>query len=158
MTEPPVVDHRNADDVLDELLDDVPGYLRYLRPQPGKSGFALLHVLSRYCSLVIQARNGAVAKAKLAFLDAMGIDLLPPQAASAQVVFELTPSSPVDSALPQNSQVAAPARPVLPTSIAPAPSPSPALPADPVVVGTDEAVAVARASLVTLYSTYADVD
>ena len=158
MTEPPVVDRRDADDVLDELLADIPGYLRYLRPQPGKSGFALLQVLSRYCSLVIGARNAAVAKAKLAFLDAMGIDLLPPQAASAQVVFELTPSSPVDSALPQNSQVAAPASPVLPSSIAPAPSPSPTLPADPVVFGTDEAVAVARASLVTLYSTYADVD
>lgn len=158
MTEPPVVDRRDAADVLDELLADVPGYLRYLRPQPGRSGMAVLQVLSLYCSLVISARNGAVAKGKLAFLDALGIDLLPPQAASAHVVFELTPSSPVDSALPQNSQVAAPASPTLPSSIAPVPSPSPALPADPVVFGTDEAVAVARASLVTLYSTYADVD
>lgn len=158
MSEPPVADHRSTADVLAELLADVPGYLRYLRPQSGQSGFALLQVLSRYCSLVIQARNGAVAKGKLAFLDALGIDLLPPQAASAEVVFELTPSSPVDSALPQNSQVAAPASPTLPSSIAATPSPSPTLPADPVVFGTDEAVAVARACLVTLYSTYADVD
>jgi Baseplate J-like protein len=158
MSEPPVTDRRSAADVLGELIADVPGYLRYLRPQPGQSGFALLQVLSRYCSLVIHARNDAVAKGQLAFLDALGIDLLPPQAASAEVVFELTPSSPVDSALPQNSQVAAPPNPTLPSSITAAPSPSPALPADPVVFGTDEAVAVARASLITLYSTYADVD
>jgi hypothetical protein len=153
-----VADRRSAADVLDELLADVPGYLRYLRPQPGQSGYALLQVLSRYCSLVIQARNDAVAKGQLAFLDALGIDLLPPQAASAEVVFELTPSSPVDSALPQNSQIAAPASPTLPSSVTAAPSPSPALPPDPVVFGTDEAATVARASLVTLYSTYADVD
>jgi hypothetical protein len=153
-----VADHRNAADVLDELLADVPGYLRYLRPGPGQSGYALLQVLSRYCSLVIQARNNAVAKGQLAFLDALGIDLMPPQAASAEVVFELTPSSPVDSALPQNSQVAAPASPTLPSSITAAPSPSPTLPPDPVVFGTDETVTMARASLVTLYSTYADAD
>jgi hypothetical protein len=158
VSEPPVVDRRSTADVLDELLADVPGYLRYLRPQPGKSGYAILQVLSRYCSLVISARNDAVAKGKLAFLDAMGIDLLPPQAAMAQVVFELTPSSPTDSVLPQNSQVAAPASPTLPRSITPAPAASPALPADPIVFGTNEAVAVARASLVTLYSTYADAD
>jgi hypothetical protein len=158
MSEPPVADRRTAADVLDELLAGVPGYLRYLRPEPGQSGFALLQVLARYCSLVIQARNDALAKGQLAFLDTLGIDLLPPKAASAQVVFELTPTSPVDSALPQDSQVAAPPSPTLPNSIAAAPSPSPTPPPDPVVFGTDEAVTVARASLVTIYSTYADVD
>ena len=154
----PIVDARDAGHVLDELQDDMPGYLAYFRPHPGRSGYALLEILARYCGLAIQSLNGAVGKAELAFLDALGIDLLPPQAAAAQVVFQLTPNAPVDSALPANSQVAAPPDPTLPTSVAPPPSPAPALPANPIVFSTDSAIAVARASLMTLYSTYPNVD
>ncbi len=120
--------------VLDELLADVPGYLRLgarpraqrLRP-PADPGPLL--------PLVIQSLTGA-RQGSSAFLDAMGIDLLPPQAARAPIVFELTPETPVDSAAPQNSRSRHRRRPPLPSSItAPLPRRRP-LPPDPIVFAT----------------------
>ncbi|MBJ7601417.1 putative baseplate assembly protein [Candidatus Nephthysia bennettiae] len=154
----PILDGRQASQILEELLADVPGYLRYWRPQAGRSGYALLQFISRYSALVAGSLDGALGKAELAFLDAMGIDLLPPQAAAAPVVFELMPDSPVDAPLPENSEVAAPPPPTLPGSIVAPPSPSPLLPPDPVVFATEDAIAVARASLAWAYTTYPDVD
>ncbi|PZS00319.1 MAG: hypothetical protein DLM67_01490, partial [Candidatus Nephthysia bennettiae] len=100
----PILDGRQASQILEELLADVPGYLRYWRPQAGRSGYALLQFISRYSALVAGSLDGALGKAELAFLDAMGIDLLPPQAAAAPVVFELMPDSPVDAPLPDTWQ------------------------------------------------------
>jgi hypothetical protein len=155
---PPVQDPRQPADVLEELLADVPGYLRWWRPRPGRSGYALLQILARYSGLVIQSLNGAIGKAELGFLDAMGIDLGPPQAARAPIVFQLTPDSPVDPPLPQNSEVAAPPPPRLPSSIAPPTASAPAVPPDPIVFATDDEIALARATLISLYSTYPDID
>jgi phage-related baseplate assembly protein len=126
--------------------------------QPGRSGYAMLQILARYCGLVIQSINGAVGKAELAFLDAMGVEIGPPQAARAPIVFKLSPDSPVDPALPQNSQVAAPPAPRLPSSIGASPSPTLLRPPEPIVFATEDEIALARASLVSLYSTYPDVD
>lgn len=154
----PLIDPRQAADVLNELLADGPGYFKYGRFRPGRSGYALMQIVSRYCALVIQSVNGAVGKAEMAFLDAMGIDLGPPQAARAPIVFGLTPDSPVDPPLPQNSEVASPPVPILPSSIASTPSPSMVQPADPIVFATEDAISLARASLTSLYSTYPDVD
>jgi hypothetical protein len=154
----PVLDGRTTRDVLDELLGNVPGYSAYWRPREGASGYALLQVVARYCEFVIGALDGAVDKGELAFLDALGIDLLPPQAARAPLVFTLTPDAPVDPPLPAGTQVAAEAAPALASSIAPPPTPQPALPPDPLVFATDEEIALVRARLVTLYSTYPDLD
>jgi len=154
----PVIDGRSTADVLDELLGNVPGYSAYWRPREGASGYALLQVLARYCELVIGALDGAVDKGELAFLDALGIDLLPPQAARAPLVFTLTPDAPLDPPLPQGTQVAAQATPMLASSIAPPPQSQPSVPRDPLVFATDEGIALARARLVSLYSTYPDVD
>jgi Baseplate J-like protein len=154
----PVLDRRRAADVLAELVEDVPGYSAHWRPVTGGSGYALLQVLSNYCELVIGALDGAVDKGELAFLDALGIDLLPPQAARVPLVFQLADDSPIDPPLPEGSQVAAPPPPALGTSLAPAPQPQRAVPPDPIVFTTDEGIALARARLVSLYSTYPDVD
>jgi hypothetical protein len=154
----PILDGRGMDDVLGELLADVPGYLVHWRPQPGHSGYGLLQILSRYCGLVIQTLDGAMDKGGLAFLDALGIDLLPPQAAMTPLVFQLAPNSPVDALLPAGTEVAAPPPTVLPSSIAPATSSAPALPPDPIVFATDESITLARASLASAYSTYPDQD
>lgn len=154
----PLLDDRNASDVMRELTEDIPGYSAYWRPLPGSSGNALLQVLARYCEAVIGAFDKAVDKAKLAFLDAAGIDLLAPQAARAPLVFQVLPDSPVDPSLPAGSEVAAAPTPVLPRSIVSPPQPKPTVPPDPFVFATDEEIALTRARLVTVYSTYADAD
>lgn len=154
----PILDGRDAEAVLAEILASLPGYSSSWRPPPGSSGHALLQILSRYCELVIEALEGAVSKGELAFLDALGIDLLPPQAARAPLVFTIDPDGPLDPPLPQGTQVAAPPAPQLSTSFAPAPGRSRAAPADPIVFAADEDIALARARLVTVYSTYPDVD
>ena len=154
----PILDGRGMDEVLAEFLADAPGYLQHWRPQPGHSGYGLLQILSRYCGLVIQTLDGALDKGGPAFLDALGIDLLPPQAAQAPLVFLLAPSSPVDAPLPAGTEVAAPPPTVLPASIAPPTSSAPALPPDPIVFATDESITLARASLAAAYSTYPDQD
>jgi uncharacterized phage protein gp47/JayE len=154
----PVLDARSAQDVLDDLLGDVAGYSTHWRPRPGGGGYALLQIVSRYCELVIGALDGAVDKAELAFLDALGVDLLPPQASRAPLVFTLMPDAPLDPPLPAGTQVAAQVQPALARTVAPPPRPQPALPPDPLVFETDEEIALTRARLVTLYSTYPDRD
>lgn len=154
----PLLDDRTKDDVLEELLENVPGYSAYWRPREGAAGYALLQVVSRYCGLVIGALNGAVDKAELAFLDALGIDLLPPQAARVPLVFTLTPDAPVDPPLPAGTQVAASPPPVLATSIAPPPQAQATSSPDQLVFATDEEIALVRAQLISLYSTYPDLD
>lgn len=160
MTRPPtpVLDSRRAGDVLTELIDHVPGYSAYWRPRPGSSGMALLSMVSRFSELVSAAVNGAVDKGKLAFLDAFGIDMLPPQAARAPLVFQLAPDSPVDPSLPQGTEAAVQLVPALPKSIAPPPQAKPSAQPDPLVFATEAGIALARARLSTLYSTYPDVD
>ncbi len=154
----PIADGRDAAVVLSGLLANLAGYSSYWRPQPGANGYALLQILSRYCEQVIAALDGAVGKGQLAFLDALGIDLLDPQAARAPLVFTIDPSAQIDPPLPQGSQVAAPRPPQLGTSLAPAPAPAPAATPDPTVFATDEGIALARSRLSAVYSTYPDVD
>lgn len=127
----PVLDGRQAADVLAELLADAPGYAPAWRPRLGRSGQALLQILARDCELVIGSLDQAPDKAMLAFLDATGIDLLPPSAARAPLVFELAPSSPMDSTVPQGTQVAAPPPPALPSSLTPPLQTTPAVPPTP---------------------------
>ena len=154
----PVLDDRSTAEVLDELLEKAPGYSTYWRPREGTAGYALLQVVARYCECVVAALNGTVDKGKLAFLDALGIDLLPPQAARAPLVFTLTPDAPVDPSLPAGTQVAAQAAPALSKSITSPPQPQPTLPRDQLIFATDEEIALVRAQLVSLYSMYPDLD
>jgi predicted phage baseplate assembly protein len=148
----PILDRRGAPQVLAELLDRLAGYSAHWRPRPGASGHALLRILARECELVIAALDAGVDKGELAFLDALGIDLLAPQAARVPLVFELVPDSPIDPPLPEGTQVAAPAPPALASSLAAPPRGAPATAEAALVFASDERIALARARLVALYS------
>jgi hypothetical protein len=89
----PVLDPRDATAVLRELLARRPGYVPDWQPTKGSSADALLHVYGRLIETVITRLNRAPNKNKLAFLDMLGISLIPAQSARAPVVFELTPGS-----------------------------------------------------------------
>ena len=154
VSDKPWIDHRDAADVLAELLATVPGYSTYWRPRPGGAGYALLQIVARFGAVVVAATGAAVDKGELAFLDAYGIDLLPPQAAQAPMMFQVTPDSPADPGLPSGTQIAAPAPTVLGSIGASTTSAA----ASALVFSTNTAITLAKARLTTLYSAYPDVD
>src|SRR4051812_25965127 len=103
---PPVLDTRDAAAVLAGMLARRPGYLPGWRPQPGEPAHALLAAVAHLTGLAIERLNRVPERDLLAFLDGCGIDLAPPQAARAAVVFTLAPDTPVDVALPEDTELA----------------------------------------------------
>ncbi len=67
----------------DRLPAFVPGW------KPGATGpaRAILEIAARYASLLGERLSKAVDKAKLAFLEALGVDVIPAQPARCPVVF-----------------------------------------------------------------------
>ena len=147
MVLPPVIDGRDRAAILADLLARAPGYVPEWQPVPGSPGQALLSVLARDTEIQAAAENGMPDRARLAFLSALGNGLLPAQAASAPLVFQLMPNAPLDVTLPQNSQVAAKLPPPPPslTSSAAAAAGAP-------IFSTDETITLTRAQLATVYS------
>ena len=89
----PVLDRRDAAGVLTELLARRPAYLPEWLPMPGQGGWALLHILARYAEVIVDRLNQAPDKNMLAFLDMLGISLIPAHPARAPVVFEPLPNA-----------------------------------------------------------------
>ena len=135
-----------------ELERRRPGYL------PGwptdAAGRAFLAVLSELLALVDEGLDQAPTVSFLAFLDAMGVNLLPPSPARAPLVFTLAPDAPVDVAVPQDSEVAAVLPPPLPASFAGAAGDTP----DPIVFATDRGISAARARLAAVTSILPSTD
>lgn len=95
MTRPraPELDPREAEATVRELLARLPGYVPGWTPSEGQAGHALARIFARYLQTLGERINQAPDKNKLAFLDLLGIDLLPAQAARAPVVFEMQPDT-----------------------------------------------------------------
>src|SRR5262249_23002462 len=89
----PILDSRDAAAVLEELLARRPAYVPELRPVPGQPAHALLQIFARYMQVTIDRLNQAPDKNLLAFLDMMGISLIPAKPARAPVVFRPRPNS-----------------------------------------------------------------
>ncbi len=89
----PILDPRDAEQVLNELLARRPAYVPELSPAVGGPAQALLQIFARYMEVVIDRLNQAPDKNLLAFLDMLGISLIPAQAARAPVVFEPLPNA-----------------------------------------------------------------
>jgi hypothetical protein len=88
----PRLETRDAEAMARSLLARLPGYVPGWAPAPGEAGWALIQVFARYLETVGERLNQAPEKNKLAFLDLLGIDLLPAQAARAPVVFQPLPA------------------------------------------------------------------
>ena len=132
MTAPkaPRLDGRDAGEVRREILERLPAFVPGWSPAEGGAGAALLHVFSRYLQALIERLDQAPDKNKLAFLDLMGVDLVPDQAARAPVVFENLPNV-GDSRVPRGARVGAPIEGR----------------SDPLVFETEGAIALAAARL-----------
>lgn len=103
-----LLDQRDAAEILRALLAQRLGYVPEWKAQD--AGLALAAVVARYLQTVIQRLNQAPEKNKLAFLDVLGIQLIPAQAARTPVVFRLAENVP-DARLPAGTRVSAPPPP-----------------------------------------------
>ena len=85
-----VVDGRDAISLAQQLLARRLGYVPEWQGQPADSGTdaALVRIVARYLETIIQRLNRAPEKNRLAFFAMLGLELVPPQAARAPVVFE----------------------------------------------------------------------
>ncbi len=90
----PLLDERDADRVLRDLLKRLPAYVPNWQSQNSGNSQGLLQILARYMQVLIERLNGVPDKNLLAFLDLLGISLIQAQAARAPVVFKFTPPTP----------------------------------------------------------------
>ncbi len=106
----PLLDPRVASQIIEELRARRAGFIREWLPAEKGPDAAILHIFARYLQAILQRLNQVPDKNKLAFLDLLGIDLIPAQAARAAMVFRLADKSP-DSRLPAGTRMAAPPPP-----------------------------------------------
>jgi len=106
----PNIDSNDADAVMARFRNLRPGYVPQWNPPPKSAGDAIGQIFSRFVVAILQRLNQAPAKNKLAFLDLLGLRLIPAQSARAPIVFALSAGAP-DSAAPAGTKVAAPPPP-----------------------------------------------
>lgn len=106
----PILDSRDAAKVFAELLARGPAYVPELKPTEGQPAWALYQIFARYMQVLIERLNQAPDKNRLAFLDTLGIELIPAQPARAPVVFRMSEQA-TDSRLPAKTRLVAPPPP-----------------------------------------------
>lgn len=137
----PVLDPRTAADVLAELRQRRPSFLPEWLPVEGDAGEALSRIAARYGQVVIDRLNQAPDRAFLAFLDALGINLIPAQPARVPVVFKAFAGM-GDGRAPEGTRVGA----EVPGS------------QSPIVFETTSAIALAGARLTDVVAIWPDRD
>jgi hypothetical protein len=104
------LDPRDAGEIVRELLARSPGYVPEWKVPESGAGRALVEIVGRNLEAIAQRLNQAPEKNKLAFLDLLGLRLLPAQAARVPIVFQLSEKA-TASRVPANTQLAAPPPP-----------------------------------------------
>jgi hypothetical protein len=102
----PILDDREIEAIVAAILTRLPGYTPDWSPVEGGTAHALIQVYARYLRALAERLNRAPDKNKLAFLDMLGLSLLPAQAARAPLAFQLVPNA-GDSRAPAGTRVGA---------------------------------------------------
>jgi hypothetical protein len=101
---PPPLDRRLLSDIMAQLRTqaqiDLPNWDQ---SPPGDAGVMLQRIFARLMEIAIERLNRVPERNLLAFLDAMGVSLLPPSPAQAAVTFSLLKGSP-PSLVPKGTQ------------------------------------------------------
>lgn len=106
----PPVDSRNDAQLQAEFANRRLGYLPQWNPPPQTGGAAIGPAFASILSAVVARLNQAPGKERLAFLDLLGLRLVPAQPARAPIVFTLSQGA-SDTSAPEGTQVAAPPPP-----------------------------------------------
>jgi uncharacterized phage protein gp47/JayE len=132
----PPLDSRDSAAIFKELWRRRYGYVPEWVPPAGSAGVAISEIFARYVYSILQRLNQTPLKNKLAFLDFVGLRLIPASQARAPIVFQLTPQA-TDSLAPIGTKVAAP----------PPPGSS-----NQIVFETERETGIAAANLVEVFS------
>ena len=101
-----VLEAPGTERLLKSMLERLPAFVPDWQPSPGGPGHALLHVYADYLHVLAERIAAAPDKNKLAFLDMLGLDVLPAQAARGPVVFTTIPGG-GDGRAPAGTRLAA---------------------------------------------------
>jgi len=145
----PKIDPRRVDELLHDLIRSIPLHSQEwkeaaeipagrhqvidLADDPQDFGMGLLKLAARMGEVIIEQLNRVPEKNFLAFLDLVGIDLLPPKGARAPLTFVLAEKAPDDGLVPKGTKVGVKNL-------------------DDVIFETEEDLVVSRASLKRVYS------
>lgn len=102
----PVIDGRNIDELLSEFEGFIPDTLKW-KLEAEDAGFALAKVFTHMLDDIIQRLNRVPRRNFIAFLDMLGIKLLPAQPAAAPVTFILAEGTGEHVLVPAGTQVTA---------------------------------------------------
>ncbi len=102
----PVFDSRSTLDFYTELTAVQTAFVPELPPMASGTAAALTQIVARFSSIVAQRLNQAPDLDKLAFLDMLGISLIPAQPARAPLVFTPLPFT-ADSQIPAGTRAGA---------------------------------------------------
>lgn len=117
----PKIDRRSAQDISRQVQRLLAAYAPLPKP-PGANepqptwekqlarpglGAALVGIFSRFSEIIIQRLNKTPEKNLLAYLDMLGLSVLPPQPARVPLTFSLTSGSLTDALVPAGTQVTA---------------------------------------------------
>ncbi len=140
-TETPVLDPRSAQDFYTGLTAIQTAFVPELPPLAEGATTALMQMVARFSSIVAQRLNQAPDLDKLAFLDMLGINLIPAQPARAPLVFQPLPLT-TDAHIPAGTRAGA-SLPGIST---------------PVVFETETDIAMTAAALTQVISLWPDRD
>lgn len=132
-----------------DLLKRLPGYVPELSPGAVTASGALLRIFARYLEIFDNGLEQVPGRSRIAFLEMLGIQLLPAQAARAPLVFGLLENASMDVILPRGSQVAAATQLSLPSLLKPDRE---ATLAPEITFVTTQTVALCRGKIAALYS------
>lgn len=103
----PVVDGRDAEAIARELKARAPYYVPAWDPGSADAGTALLEAFARIAGDVVERLDQAPEKHRVAFLDALGFDRLPPQPARLPATFRVSDGATENVPVPGGTQVVA---------------------------------------------------
>jgi Baseplate J-like protein len=104
------LDERDSEAIVQQLLARRAGYVPQWLAPDNSAGVGLSWIFARYVHSILQRLNQTPEKNKLAFLDLLGLGLVPATSARVPVVFQLSEQA-SSGAAPAGTAVAAPAPP-----------------------------------------------
>jgi hypothetical protein len=137
----PVLDSRSTQDFYAELTAAQTAFVPELPPMPAGTVAAMMQIVARFSSIVVQRLNQAPDLDKLAFLEMLGISLIPAQPARVPLVFAPLPLT-GDGQIPAGTRAGA----TLPGQSA------------PTVFETENNIAMTAAQLTQVVSLWPDQD
>ena len=105
--EPPKIDKRSPEDLMGEIRSLIPYYTPEWKPSKDDSGIALAEIFTSMLGTVIHRLNQVPEKNFTAFLEMLGMKLLPPQPAIALITFSLSKGTKEHVFIRAGTQIAA---------------------------------------------------